>query len=137
MAKTPKPADNADLEHTMGGATTRDAMDAGAPMLPGSPSEPIGPEDALGPGPKRGDYSDRITSGPSMETRIIPEADRTADGAIYELVPQGPRASELGDDEGKGGVSTAAAVETTPALAPTGPETVLPAPDADDSESNG
>lgn len=108
-SKTQTAPDNADLEHTEGGATTRDAMDAGVPMLPGSPSEPIGPEDAAGPGPKRGDYSDRLTSGPMMETRINPDADLEKDEPRYVLVPVGT--PEVGDQPGKGGVSTAAALE--------------------------
>lgn len=128
-------ADNAQLEHTRGGATTRDAMDAGVPMIPGSPSEPVGPEDALGPGPKRGDYSDRVSSGPSMATRTIPEDERRdkalanlksagvkdpseadigaalGDVPAYELVPQAPNATLVGDTPGKGGVSTPEAQE--------------------------
>ena len=51
---------NDKLEHSEGGATTRDAGDVGVPMLQGDPSEPQGPEDALGEGPKRGDYTNRI-----------------------------------------------------------------------------
>ena len=43
--------------------TKDDALDSGAPMLPGDPSEPVGPEDALGSGPKRGDYSKLIGYG--------------------------------------------------------------------------
>jgi hypothetical protein len=114
---------NADLEHSAGGATTRDPMDAGVPMLPGDPAEPVGPEDALGRGPKRGDYSDRIQSGPPAETVAIPDDERrkeaerlatdglTADEALREVpmfrtVPQAPHASNRGDVAGKGGVST-------------------------------
>jgi hypothetical protein len=117
-------ADNAKLEHTAGGVTTRDSMDAGVPMLPGDPREPVGPEDAFGPGAKRGDYSDRITSGPSLITETIPESERVAqaqkiadgsDGALTvgqalgdvprtRLVDQASRATERGDEPGKGGV---------------------------------
>ena len=47
---------NARLEHTRGGATTRDDVtDLGVPILPGDPKERQGAEDALGVGPKRGD----------------------------------------------------------------------------------
>lgn len=62
MAKNDQSSDqSARLEHSAGGATTRDdALDVGVPMLPGSPDEPQGPEDALGEGPTRGDYSGRI-----------------------------------------------------------------------------
>lgn len=123
--------DNAKLEHTAGGATTRDPMDAGVPMIQGKPTEPVGPEDALGPGAKRGDYSDRLSSGPSMATRPIPEDERMtratarakaagaksgltveaalADEPRFELVRQGEDAGKVGDEPGKGGVSTAAA----------------------------
>lgn len=73
---------------------TRDAGDLGVPMLPGSDKEPQGPEDALGEGPKRGDYTDRLG------------------GSGYQphqgSVPQAPRATDIGDVEGKkGGVETA------------------------------
>jgi hypothetical protein len=82
------PADEQALEHTNGGVTTRDAMDAGVAMVQGSPDEPVGPEDALGPDPTRGDYSDRLVSGPSMVSEVIPEEERTPDGPLYRLVPQ-------------------------------------------------
>lgn len=115
---------NAKLEHTAGGATTRDGMDAGVPMIAGDPREPIGPEDAFGPGPKRGDYSGRINAGPSLQTEVIPEPERLkqarkiADGsdggltvsqALAEvprtrLVDQSVRAQDTGDKPGKGGV---------------------------------
>lgn len=119
---------NEELEHTRGGATTRDSMDAGVPMTPGSANEPIGPEDALGPGPKRGDYRDRLNGGPSMVTRVIPEDERRkraeavvkaapkdsgmtlelalGDVPRTELVPAGDEAGNIGDAPGKGGVST-------------------------------
>lgn len=101
---------NAKLEHTRGGTTTRDdATDVGVPMLPGSPDEPVGPEDALGEGPTRGDYRDRI--GPSnyqpTESVVIPEADRADDGPAVRVEAQRPRADEIGDVAGKkGGVET-------------------------------
>jgi hypothetical protein len=135
MAPAPKTTTvaNDELEHTEGGVTTRDAMDAGVPMTPGDPREPIGPEDAFGPGVKRGDYSDRTVSGPSMETRIIPESERTPDGPIYELVPQGSRASEVGDVPGKGGVSTEAALEETAAAQSTEPGIPTPSAPAEDA----
>lgn len=99
---------NADLEHTDGGATTRDGMDAGVPMAPGSPDEAVGPEDAFGDEPTRGDYSARAVRGPHMTTREVPEDERLArarelagkdadDAAVnaamgdvprFELVPQ-------------------------------------------------
>jgi hypothetical protein len=104
-------ADNKKLEHTAGGTTTRDdALDMGVPMLPGSPDEPVGPEDALGEGPKRGDYSGRI--GPSNyqphEVRRA-SAEDVADPNKPSVVVQAqrPRVEEVGDAEGKGGVSTA------------------------------
>lgn len=123
------PADNASLEHTDGGATTRDTMDAGVPMTQGQPDEPVGPEDAFGPGPKRGDYSGRKDAGPHLESVAIPDDERRAaaqkiaddsDGALtvdqalaevprFKLVDQGIRTQEVGDEAGKGGVSTAAA----------------------------
>lgn len=126
------PADagsGAELEHTAGGATTRDPMDAGVPMVQGQPDEPVGPEDAFGPGPKRGDYSDRIHRGPSMRTEVIPDRERMAeaqriadasDGTLSagqalaevpatRLVPVDERVAEVGDAPGKGGVSTDAA----------------------------
>lgn len=87
--------DNAKLEHTNGGVTTRDdRLDLGVPMLQGDGSEPTGPEDALGEGPKRGDYSDRLGY----------EGYHPHTGNI----PQKPRASERGEVKGrKGGVDTA------------------------------
>jgi len=137
MARTTKTStvDNAELEHSRGDATTRDPMDAGVPMTPGSPNEPVGPEDALGPGPKRGDYRDRITSGPAMVTEVIPEDERrkqaealanpeaglTVDQAMREvpatrLVPADQAVADIGDAPGKGGVSTEAAREATQEL---------------------
>lgn len=109
--------ENAKLEHTEGGATTRDGTDAGVPMLPGSADEPQGPEDALGEGPKRGDYSERV-DGAHLESRAVegggqPVLDDEGNVVDYtprsELVPQTPRASDQGEVSGeKGGVTTAA-----------------------------
>lgn len=97
--------DNSKLEHTEGGVTTRDdALDAGVPMLSGRPDEPIGPEDAFGPGPKRGDYSGRIDAGPHLVSEPIPDAKPGEPTA--RLVSASDRASERGDEPGKGGVST-------------------------------
>lgn len=102
--------ENRQLEHTMGGSTTRDdAHDLGVPMLPGSPDEPVGPEDALGEGPKRGDYTDRI--GPSNyqphESRPATDEERE-DGIESVMEPQRPRTEDIGDVEAKkGGVQTA------------------------------
>lgn len=93
------PDENAALEHSRGGATTRqDGTDAGVPMLQGSPMERQGPEDALGPGPKRGDYSTRL--GDQYNPHI---AVKGADG-LTRLVPQNANAQEQGDTRGiKGG----------------------------------
>lgn len=88
--------------------TTRDATDAGVPMLPGRGDEPQGPEDALGAGPKRGDYSKRI--GPE---NYHPHEARPAGGGLTVLDPQRERAAERGDVPGaKGGVTTRAGQET-------------------------
>lgn len=124
--------DNAALEHSVSGSTTRDDLtDAGVPMLQGQPEEPNGPEDALGVGEKRGDYRQRVdplahesrpvvgggqevTAWFDRETGAPAEAN--ADGA-YEtvvdrqptsaLVAQAPRAESIGDVPGvKGGVET-------------------------------
>lgn len=130
-------ADNLALEHTDGGQTTRsDATDVGVPMLPGAANEPVGPEDAFGAGPKRGDYSGRAAlEGPHTETVAIPEDERqkmaedlvaqqggakaekagftvaVALGEVprFRAVDQVARTRELGDEPGKGGVSTEAA----------------------------
>ena len=85
---------NAALQHSQGGATTRDDKnDLGVPMLPGDPSEPQGPEDALGPGPTRGDYRNRIGAD-----NYNPHSGAT---------PQRPNAESIGDVPGKkGGVET-------------------------------
>ena len=100
---------NAKLEHSRGGITTRDdATDVGVPMLPGDPSEPQGPEDALGVGPKRGDYRDRL--GNTVHTQTVPvEVDDDADDQTPHTAVeyQNPRAEDIGDAKGlKGGVET-------------------------------
>lgn len=108
---------NAALEHTRGGATTRDdALDAGVPMLAGDPTEPVGPEDAFGEGEKRGDYSGRTQAGPHLESVPIPGGSqpiRNEDGQIVDYTPNavlvGQEAATLehGDEPGvKGGVGT-------------------------------
>jgi hypothetical protein len=121
-----------DLEHSEGGATTKDATDAGVPMLPGDPSEPVGPEDALGEGDKRGDYSDRQDGAEHYETVANPNAgnpvyayvdkngarvDEGTEGATrvqvdvepaFVPVRQNDRVNQIGDVPGeKGGVTTA------------------------------
>lgn len=94
------------LEHTEGGATTRDdALDSGAPMLAGDASEPSGPEDALGSGKKRGDYSELI--GERQYYASVPNpnhdpSDPTSPASI--LVHQNPLVEDRGDEKGvKGG----------------------------------
>ncbi len=111
MAKeTGTKAEKADakLKHTQGGVTTRDdATDVGVPMLQGSPEERQGPEDALGEGPKRGDYSNRLSAGyQATETVRVPDA-KEGDPTV-KVVDQTPRASDQGEVPGKkGGVETA------------------------------
>lgn len=102
MTETKK--QDAKLEHSEGGVTTRDdAADLGVPMLPGDGSEPVGPEDALGPGPKRGDYSKRLGDAHYAPHEVV----RNDKGKVV-VVDQTPRASERGDEKGKkGGVETA------------------------------
>lgn len=78
-----------------------DIYDLGVPMLKGSTSEYVGPEDALGEGPKRGDYRDRI--GPS---NYHPHQVEFVDGKPV-MVSQRPRAEDIGEAPGKGGVTTA------------------------------
>lgn len=106
---------NDKLEHSEGGATTRDGHDLGVPMLPGDPSEPVGPEDALGVGPKRGDYRGRVPGNPHQGVAIEGggEPIRDKDGNLLdfepssEVVPQKPRTEDIGDEAGvKGGVDT-------------------------------
>lgn len=72
------PAENAKLEHTEGGTTTRDDnLDAGVPMAQGEAgtTSPQGPEDALGTDATRGDYSGRIDSGPHLASVPVDPAD--------------------------------------------------------------
>ena len=101
--------DNAKLEHSEGGTTTRDdATDVGVPMLPGSPDEPVGPEDALGPGPKRGDYSRRVGPSDYNPTQVVPNPDAKDGEPSAVVVDQRERAADRGDEKGlKGGVETA------------------------------
>lgn len=95
---------NAGLKHAAGGVTTRDdATDMGVPMLPGRPDEPVGPEDALGVGPKRGDYRGRI--GPESYQPHEALADTSDSPAQVRVEAQRPRAEEIGDEPGKGGVA--------------------------------
>lgn len=107
MADTQAPKkDNARLQHSQGGVTTRDdALDSGAPMLPGDPSEPVGPEDALGSGPKRGDYSKLIGNREHYASVANPDHDPTKpDSPAFVLVHQNPLVEQRGDDKGvKGG----------------------------------
>jgi hypothetical protein len=115
------PEQNAELEHTAGGVTTRDdPTDQGVPMLQGEASEPVGPEDALGVGPKRGEYDTRVMA--SINAHEVERIDggtgesgpvvTNDDGGIETLphsraVPQVGRVSDRGDAEGeKGGVDT-------------------------------
>lgn len=136
------PGFSGDLKHTDEFAphvTTRDVMDAGVPMVQGDPSEAAGPEDAFGPGPKRGDYRDRLDTGPHMVTRAIPEDERRKraeaiasgrDGLTVaealgevptqELVPADGEVDNIGDAPGKGGVSTEEAREQAAEVAGTG-----------------
>lgn len=95
------------LEHTEGGATTREALDAGAPMLPGDPNEPQGPEDALGAGKKRGDYRGRIGDSNYSPHVAVPIPDAKPGEPQSRLVSQAERAEEIGDEKAlKGGVDT-------------------------------
>jgi hypothetical protein len=79
------------LEHTAGGKHTRDVMDAGVPMAKPAADDPghQGPEDALGDRATRGDYSDRIDSGPHMVAEPVPADERVPGGPTQRLVPQG------------------------------------------------
>lgn len=73
------PAENAKLEHSDGGSTTRDdRLDAGVPMKQGEAgtTKPVGPEDALGAEPTRGDYSGRIDQGPHLASVPLSEDER-------------------------------------------------------------
>lgn len=77
------------LEHTKGGSTTKDSLDAGVPMKPGDPEEPVGPEDALDPN-ARGDYSNRLGAGESHTTEVIPDSELKRD-AKGNVLPDQPR----------------------------------------------
>lgn len=104
-----KKASKARLEHSQGGATTRDdALDLGVPMMAGDPSEPVGPEDALGAGKKRGDYSNALPAGYNPHTsEAIPEPEREEGGPTVRVVAQRERAAQQGEEAGKkGGVET-------------------------------
>lgn len=107
-AATASDRQNSKLEHSQGGATTRDdATDVGVPMLPGDPSERQGPEDALGVGPKRGDYRARLARRDTEphETRPVRDAKPGEPTVVDEA--QAPRAEDIGDAKGlKGGVDT-------------------------------
>lgn len=102
---------NAKLEHSEGGVTTRDdALDAGVPMLAGDPSEPVGPEDALGVGPKRGDYTNRVGPSGYEPHQSVPVPDAKPGEPSVRLVAQRPRAEDIGDEKGvKGGMKPASA----------------------------
>jgi len=104
MAEAKKSNDK--LEHTEGGITTRDdALDSGAPMLPGDKSEPGGPEDALGSGKKRGDYSDLVGDRQFYASVPNPDHDPTdPNSPASVLVHQNPLVEDRGDEKGvKGG----------------------------------
>ena len=101
-----KKNDDSKLEHTEGGTTTRDdALDSGAPMLPGDASEPSGPEDALGSGPKRGDYSDLVGDRQFYASVPNPNHDPSDPNSPASiLVHQNPLVEDRGDEKGvKGG----------------------------------
>lgn len=99
---------NAKLEHSEGGMTTReDATDVGVPMLPGDASERQGPEDALGVGPKRGDYRARIARRDTEPHETRPVADAKPGEPTVVNEAQAPRTEDIGDAKGqKGGVDT-------------------------------
>lgn len=93
-------------EKKIEGATTKDdALDNGAPMLPGDPSEPVGPEDALGSGAKRGDYSRLI--GDRVYTASVPNPNHDPsdpESPASVIVEQNPLVEQRGDEKGvKGG----------------------------------
>ena len=99
---------NQKLEHSQGGATTRDdRTDVGVPMLQGDPSERQGPEDALGVGPHRGDYRARLARRDTEPHETRPVTDAKPGEATVVEEAQAPRAEEIGDVKGKkGGVET-------------------------------
>lgn len=93
------------LEHSTDGVTTRDDVtDLGVPMRPGRADEPVGPEDALGEGKKRGDYRGRIITDAHV---IVPVPDAKPGEPQVRVVVQSERAGDIGDAQGKGGVTTA------------------------------
>jgi hypothetical protein len=116
-ASVAAPADNAKLEHTEGGVTTRDdLLDAGVPMTQGKPDERVGPEDALGTEPTRGDYSGRIDSGPHLASVPL-DPNEAGDRVRYVNAATGKPAKE-GDDDAIAVPNerpTAKIVEQTPA----------------------
>lgn len=85
--------------------TRNDALDSGAPMLPGDPTEPSGPEDALGSGKKRGDYTGLIGNQEFYASVPNPDHDPTdPNSPASVLVHQNPLVEQRGDDKGvKGG----------------------------------
>jgi hypothetical protein len=102
----PAAGTDAQLSHTEGGISTRDdALDSGAPMLPGSPDEPVGPEDALGSGPKRGNYEGLIGTQRFQASVPNPNYDPEDPSSPRSvLVDQNPLVEQVGDDPGvKGG----------------------------------
>lgn len=95
------PAENAKLEHTDkdAPATTRDdALDAGVPMAPADDpaAERVGPEDAMGPEATRGDYSDRIDSGPHLTSAPTSAEERA--GETTHVKPDGTTVDKPGKD---------------------------------------
>jgi hypothetical protein len=84
-----------------------DALDGGVPMAPqaeNAPKKQTGPEDAADPtANNRGQYADRMTSGDSYVSEEIPQAERVEGGPTSRLVPQFPRAQEIGVNPGKKG----------------------------------
>jgi hypothetical protein len=99
--------EESNVQHTAGGATTREDLDGGVPMLPGDPKEPQGPEDALGVGKKRGDYRNRLGEYAYEPHVSVPIPDAKPGEPTAKLVPQAPRAENIGDEKAKkGGVTT-------------------------------
>jgi hypothetical protein len=105
------PEQNAALEHTAGGATTRDSMDAGVPMTQGDGAKRTGPEDALGDVDTRGDYSDRTVRGPHATTEVIPDGERRH---LAEKIAKGSDGT-LTVDQALGDVPRTRLVAQTPA----------------------
>lgn len=113
------PSENAKLEHSDGGSTTRDdRLDAGVPMTQGETgtTSPVGPEDALGAEPTRGDYSGRIDSGPHLASVPVTGDDRGdrvryVDGETGKPAKEGDKGAVAVPNE----VPNAKLVEQTPA----------------------